>query len=156
MRLLGVHTNFVSFGMAKVSHNIFLSSEKHRAVDVPLVNYLLYCLSIELGLKAAILRVDNSKKRKSDLKYKIGHDLQKLLNDFEKCSLGEGVLNRADRTALEAINPYYKKKGLEFISGELQVALLKGMSDFPALSALRLTALKVDELLEANKFFIND
>lgn len=156
MRLMGVETNFVSYGMAKVSHNIFLSSENHRAVDVPLVNYLLYCLSIELGLKASILRLDNSKKRKDYLKYKIGHDLQKLLKDFEKCSLGRDVLDEADRIALGQINPYYKNKGLEFITSELQVALLKGMSDFPNLGVLRLTAVKVDDLLKSNEFYIND
>ncbi|MFZ2886268.1 MAG: hypothetical protein WA021_00435, partial [Minisyncoccia bacterium] len=121
MKLLGVSTNFASYGMAKMSHGIFLASENYRATDVPLVNYLLYCLSVELGLKASILRLDNSKANKKILKEHTGHDLVKMHSEFDLEY--PSVLDDADGEALKAINPFYKNKGLEFMTAELQIAL---------------------------------
>jgi HEPN domain len=88
---------------AKIVH------DKKGGVFTP--TYYLVCHSIELSLKAFLLRSGSSKKEL----IRLGHDLECLLNIAEHEDLGKHMrVSGSGRSAIKMINPYYKEKGLNY------------------------------------------
>lgn len=155
VKLETVNVNITSFGLAKMSNGLFNASENYSATDIPLLNFFLYCASIELGLKASILSVDNSKNQKVDLKSKdIGHDLEKIYSRFKFLFPEEELFLPCDVQALQKINRFYRDKGIEYITLPMIMVLMKGMSAFPQLSEIRAVAKKVNLFISGYKLFI--
>jgi len=146
--------NFTPYAMAKMSDGLFNASENYNAKDTPTLNYFLYCASIELGLKAGILSQDNSLANKKHLKGPaISHDLQNLYQYFLNYFGTENLFDANDIAVLDKINPFFKTKGLEYITTDVIVALASGLSAFPKLSDLKNIALKMNKFLINNGYF---
>jgi hypothetical protein len=125
-----------------------------KATDIVLLNYFLFCASIELGLKAAILSIGNSATAKEEMK-RIGHDLVKAYARFRTSFPANDLLDANDQAALAKINPFFKKKGLEYITGDVVEALMNGLSAFPSETEILTAAQKVNSFLQEQDYFKN-
>lgn len=143
------------YALARMSRDMFGAGKHYKTDDkVPLIKYYLFCASIELGLKAAILATDCTSKRKKHLRSEIGHDLEKAVGECSKL-YGLGFLKKSDLEVIRKINPYFKGKGLEYFTGEMMQAMGKGYKALPKVGELKATADKVQKFLKANKHFID-
>ncbi len=147
--------NFTPYALARMSNGLFKATESYKEDDMPTLKYFLYCASIELGLKASILSADNSKVANDKLKNKVGHDLIKANNLFLKKNSKEIILDNNDLVSLTKINPFFKNKGLEYITIDVIVELMNGLSKFPDLEDIRRIAKKVNMYLLNHKLHIN-
>ena len=148
-----VHINFTPYALARLSNAIY-NTTLHYDDDAPIGEYLLWCISIELGLKAAILSKNNSKSRQKKNKNEIGHDLIKAGEAFH-VKFGYKLFDKKDIQALNQINPYFKNKSMEYFEIETIVALMKGLSTFPDLNNIKTVATKVNKFLSENKYFVD-
>lgn len=148
-----MHINFTPYAMARMSDGLFNSSENYMS-EMSILNFFLLSASIELGLKSSILSKDNSAGKKKALKT-ISHDLEKAYLEFQKDFNNQNVMDAQDLITLGKINPFYKQKGLEYITTDVIVALMNGLSSFPSLEELRRVATKVNSFLQMNKLYIN-
>lgn len=149
----GLVINFTPFAQAKMSNGLFQCVEGYTATDMPVLNYFLYCASIELGLKASILSTDNSPAKKRAMRRPIGHDLEMAYAAFETAWPATPLFDSADLVAMGKINPFYRQKGLEYVTMDVIVQLLHGLSGFPAMHDIRAVALKVNDFLKRHEFF---
>jgi len=147
------HINFTPIALAKMSNGLFLCSTAHKA-DIVLLNYFLYCAAIELGFKASILSMDNSQAAKAAMR-KLGHDLAKVHQRFLDLFPRVELLDSDDQVALEKINPYYRKKGLEYVTADVLGELAAGLSSFPSPTEIQVVAQKVNTFLQQRRFFID-
>lgn len=141
------------YAMARMSRHMFGAGRDYTTDErAPLIKYYLYCASIELCLKAAILAEDCTQKQKDFLRDKIGHNLEKAIN---KCSKSHDLsfLDKDDWNAIRQINPFFKGKGLEYFTVEMMGAALNGYKALPSIGELEIAAAKVQKFLEANKHF---
>lgn len=142
------------YALARFSHNFFKMTTEHiTESDSFLPHLYLYCVSIELGLKAAILAEDCTEKSKGYIK-ELGHDLLKVRDRFEEI-YGTDWLNTENITVLKQINPYFKSKGLEYFTIEVLGIALKGFKQLPKVEQLQACAEKINNFLEQNNYFIN-
>ncbi len=124
------------------------------------VPYHLYCLGIELALKALYINKnpgDLPKLKSPDF----GHNLIKNLEAAEK-ALEKNLANTKEREILSQLGNYYghdgKKvlKAFEYFSGlNIKVSMMKAYTDLPSLSELDLYSKKLLQELEQIKFNIN-
>lgn len=142
--------NFTPYALASMSDGLFRVIESYRENVIPTLRYFLYCVSIELGLKASILMVDNSKVVKSELREKVKHNLIKVYNLFFK-KTNETILNENDLINLRKINPFFYKKGLEYTTTDVIEELMKGLSSLPDLENIRIIAEKINQYILKNK-----
>lgn len=151
--------NVTPHALAKMSNGLFDVSEKcpdQPNAGAPLLNYFLYCASIELGLKAAILSVDNSEAKKKLLRFKPnGHDLVNVHAQFQVDLPNRNVLGANDLGAIQKINPFFRDKGLEYVTLDVITELVTGMASFPELAEIRQAAAKVNEFLKSEEFFVS-
>ena len=139
--------------MALTSDDLFKMAAAHQKGDhVPLAKYYVLCVSIELGLKAAVLASGCTSERKGYIK-RLSHDLVAVHEGFAKTF--SSPLGAVDLEAISKINTYFKNKSLEYIKADLLVAALKGFQDFPEVDVLVEAARKVSDFLRSNDFFIN-
>jgi len=141
--------------MAQRSEDFHKASESYRPEKgYPVINHFLYLVSIELGLKSAILSVDCSKDNIEKLKKKpFGHNLLKCIEEFEKIT-GNSLFDKGDIKALEDINTYYKNKGLEYFTADMMPLLVTAYKGLPDIDTIRTCSKKVNEYLVANKYFV--
>lgn len=159
MKLLGVQFEFRPFAIAKTSDGIFRLLDGNTEQDIPkTLLFLLYSTSIELGLKAAILSKDNSQGKQKYLALEIGHDLEKTYEDFLVVFQGQEILDQNDLKAVRKINPYFRKKGLEFFSSDsgIIIELMKGMRNLPSLSDIEEVAQKINIFISDKNLFIEN
>lgn len=143
------------YALARMSRHMFGASVDYRTDDrVPLIKYYLFCASIELGLKSAILADDCTNDRKKFLRNKVGHNLIKVVTECEGIHKLD-FLDEEDLKIIEKINPYFKGKGLEYFTIEMMEAALTGYTKLPAIDDLQRVAQKVQDFLEGNKYFID-
>lgn len=146
--------NFTPYALAKMSNGLFTATELYKEEDVLTLKYFLYCTSIELGFKASILSVGNSKKVKDELKYTVRHDLIKVNNLFIQ-RMNIDILDTNDLLSLKKINPFFKTKGLEYVTTDVIVELANGTPNLPGLRDIRSIAEKINKYLLKNKLYIN-
>jgi hypothetical protein len=141
------------YGMAKTSHDMFLMADAHPVEEsVPLAQYYVFCASIEIGLKAAILGNDCTSGNKKAIKG-FRHDLCKVHEAFKKTYASPW--DEDDLKSISAINPYFSKKGLEYFTMDVIAALLKGFKEIPDINSIREAARKVNDFLKSKNFFID-
>lgn len=141
------------YGMALMSDDLYQSSEGHRPSRFPLVNYFLYCSSVELGLKAAILYVDCSEERLLEL-IKIRHNLTKLLNMYKKI-VSTDFFESHEELVLRKMNKFYKDKGLEYFTSVVIGEALMGYSNMPSIEGLKSVGTKVNAYVKDEGYFID-
>lgn len=112
-----------------------------------------YCLSIELGLKAAIFAKAPDRDTKAQLK-KMGHDLVALLNRFEQ-DWCVAALEAEQRAHVERISGYFHRKGLEYFTGEMMMAIMQGWRDLPEPAELEAAAASINRFLASHNHFID-
>lgn len=142
------------FASAKMSHHLFNMARTYgEDGDAWLARTYLYCASIELGLKASILGLDCTVAEKKRMKA-IGHDLIVLKDEFEKAH-GIVIFDPEDVDAMNRINGYFMRKGIEYFDITVLTSAMQGFSDMPKVEELEAVALKVNAFLASNDFFIN-
>lgn len=145
--------------MAKLSEDFLLTSRSYNPRHVPLANYYLKCLSVELGLKASIIAFSDPKKRKDlilELSYKnkgYGHNLKSLITRYEK-DCDEAIFSKKDKQEIEKINIYYNKKDLEYFTLAIIKLSMNAYDKLPRIDTLDKVAEKVNKFLRRNKYFI--
>ncbi len=144
--------NITPFGQARMSNGLFHCAETCRKDDPVLLKYLLYCLSIEFGLKAAILSIDGSEKKEKELK-SISHNLVDVYEEFCLAFPGPRILDAADLKVLERISPHFAGKGLEYIT-DVKREILRAYKDFPTIEDMQTVSGKINKILIRNKFFM--
>ena len=138
------------FAMARKSHHLFRMARGYAdQPDARLARLYLYCVSIELGLKAALLDHDSTKG--PDLRA-ISHDLVQLMDQF-KNTFGFDLFGTDDVTAIKKINPYFKGKDLEYVEPAVVTSLMKGSKDMPLPTELEAAVEKVDTYLGDKGYF---
>jgi hypothetical protein len=98
------------------------------------VPYYLTCHAVELALKAflRLRRVPSE-----TLKKKLGHDLEKLLEQADDEHLAEYLTPDArQRSALKRVNTYYRHKVLEYFSRRQPLRGPEGLSNLGTLDSL--------------------
>jgi hypothetical protein len=141
--------------MACNSHHLFAMAHAYdMGAEVPLSRYFLYCASIEIGLKAAILARDCSTDGKKRIKA-MGHDLLKVNANFE-AEYSVALLDaETDQWVLGQINPFFVRKGLEYFTGELLGIARSAFGALPSLTKLGQIAEKVNGFLRGQEYFLN-
>lgn len=141
--------------LAKMSNHFHVASEKHDTGDekISLFRYYLFCVAIELGLKAAILSVDCTDEKK-ELNKKIGHD---LLRAIEVCKEGFDLsfLDAEEVESIGAINNYFKGKDLEYFTLDMLISCLKGYKDLPSIESIESASTKINSFIHAQNMFID-
>lgn len=153
VKISTIKFNFTPFALANTSVNLFDMVESFSGKGTPILRYLIYCMSIELGLKSIVLGINNSVEIKKFLKYKFGHDLVKIYNFSKK--IADFRLSQDEVNTITKINPYYMSKGLEYYTIDVITSLANGLSDFPDVGSLKLICLKIKSYLILNKFYNN-
>jgi hypothetical protein len=152
--LEGAQFNMTPYVLAHLSRDFHLASESYSPTDIfPIVNFYLYCASIELGLKAAILSFGNTDTAKAKNK-QIGHDLIAAHAEYES-KAGKPLFDTAELAEIAKVNPLFKAKALEYFLPDMMVSMLRAFTNFPTLADIRNASLKVRSLLAANGEFIN-
>ena len=141
------------YAMAKMSEDLHMSSKNYKPDRFPLVNYFLYCASIELALKAAILSSDFHESQLVELK-NISHNLHQLINRYESVVQNDFLLND-EKQVLIKMNKYYKDKGLEYFTNVVMEQSLQAFKNFPDLNTLEKVSIKLNAYIVSNQYFIN-
>jgi len=117
------------------------------------VPYYLYCRSIELSLKSFLLSKGVSKEI---LKKKLGHNLEKIINEAESLGLNDVVvIAKQHRIELKKANEYYVSKGFEYFEVLKAVTGYQNLPDLLSLSEMASLLVLNIELVcmgEANNF----
>ena len=142
------------YAMARMSHHFFEAGRQYVPVgkEVPLVKYYLYCASIELAAKAAVLATDCTPEHKEQLRKQIGHDLVKALTKLTD-HYDTNFLGEADHEVIAKVNPYFKGKGLEYFTLEMMGVALTGYKALPAIADLEAVAVKLQEFATSHQHF---
>lgn len=140
------------YALAMMSDDMHKSSQGYKPVRFPLINYYLYAASIELGLKSAILSVECSEQKKKQLK-NIGHNLEELIAVYE-AEVNSNFFKASETQVVLAVNKYFSNKSLEYFTETMLEAALRGFTSFPNIKDLEKVSEKVNNYLEANKFFL--
>lgn len=140
--------------LAKSAHHMFCMAKNYAAEgDAFLMRQYLFCVAIELGLKAAILGEDCTPDQKKALK-DIGHDLLRLSAEFT-ATFGSSLFDQADMAALALINDHFRQKGLEYFTMPVLKSTLHGRQGMPTLEAMQTVAGKVDAYLAERDFIVD-
>jgi hypothetical protein len=149
-----VQAVFTPFVMARMSEDLFRSSESYRPDErFPLINFFLYCASIEIGLKSAILSKDCTQKNKARIK-KCGHHLDKVLSEFE-ADFNYSLFTNNEESTIFAANVYYRDKGLEYFTTPVLGSMLRAFDDFPPIDNIAVASRKVNDYIVSEKYFID-
>ncbi|MGK2740504.1 hypothetical protein ACSHT0_06380 [Tepidicaulis sp. LMO-SS28] len=140
------------YAMAQISDDFFMMADTNLEKRAfPLARYYILCASIEVGLKAAILAEDCTAERKELLR-QLGHDLLKIHKRFEESY--PRIWDLEDASTVTKINPFFKKKGLEYFTSDVLYASAQGYKDFPPIDDVRFAAGKVNAFLKAHDLFL--
>lgn len=104
---------------------------------VSLARYYLFCLAIELALKAGILARQSSYSAKD-----ASHDLVILAEDFTSI-VDANLVNAEDKKLLIALNAYYYKdrgsvKALVYFEAIMKEQALKGYRNLPSIERVEI------------------
>ena len=136
--------------MATMSDQMFLAGEGIDASVKPNIGrYYCYGVSIELAFKAAIL---SSTSPTPNLAKEIGHDLEKAFNRF-KDNFSTTFLTEQDIEVTNKLNPFFKRKKLEYCGGEMAYAILTGYKDLPSIEDTQRTSKKLNDWIKSQNLF---
>ena len=147
------HINITPYALAKISEAFYFASKNYQASEIFTFNYFLYCASIEIGLKSAILSKDNSFENKKTVKQNIRHDLIKAIGKFEQYFNGQTIINSKDCESIKKINNFYKEKGLEYFTIDVITSAVNGGKGFPELSEIENISKKIVNFIKENKYW---
>ena len=138
--------------MARTAHHFFTMSHGYdTGKEIPFARHYLYCASIEIGLKAAILANECSEARKKFIK-SLGHDLTKACGSFQQF-YGSDLWSADDIEAVTAINPFFANKGLEYFTIDVLVDTVNGSAELPDIGRIEQAAKKVNAFVLERQFF---
>jgi hypothetical protein len=141
------------YSLARSAHHLFAMARQYTdEKDSSLTRQYLYCVAIELGMKAALLNKDSSAASRSIIKKQIRHDLARLIETF-RSAYDLDLFDGDDLTAIAKINPYFEYKDLEYFEASIVDQMATGRRDLPTLEALEAASGKVDAFLAERKFF---
>ena len=146
--------NVSSYGWAKFCQHAYAMAAgypDHDASRGPKLYF--YSLAIELGLKAAIFAKSPRAETKVELK-ELGHNLVALLDRFER-DWGFAPVGAEERAHVDHVNDYFRRKGLEYFTGEMLVAIMNGWRDLPDPEELGGTAASLNAWLASQAYFVN-
>lgn len=152
-RLSSGEINFTPYGMARISEGLLKASENYYSKKMPVVNYFLICASIEIGLKSIILSKSNSNINKKKIK-KLNHDLIDIYQEVFKIEQNIKITDK-ELEIIKSINPHFKNKGLEYLTGTMIEQIAHGLSNFPNLKELTKIALKIHIFIDSKNYFNN-
>ena len=139
------------YAMANISDDLFRMGENFiQGKIIPLAQYYVYCASIEIGLKSAILAIDCTKEKKKLIK-DMGHDLVAARLEFEKTY--QSLWDASDLEVVENINPFFKHKGLEYFTLDVLTMTLRGFKELPEISKVANASQKVNDFIVDKEFF---
>jgi hypothetical protein len=147
--------NFTPYALARMSDSFFRLTKSYKGKDTLIPKYFLYCVSIELGLKSSILSIDDSKTVKDKLKKEVSHNLITAYDLFLENNPRVTVFSEDNLKSLKKVNTYFKNKSLEYITSDLIIQLMNGLSNLPKLRDIRGIAEKVNKFLLKKKLYIN-
>lgn len=143
--------NLTPYALYKISRAFYKAAKNYDSNEYFLVNLFFYGASIEIGLKSAILSINNSDERKNFVHYKIGHDLNKCVEEFNKSYKDQEIITAIDEIYISKLNKYYKEKGLEYCTGDVILALANGGKDFPEMINIEKISDKITSFLDSKK-----
>ena len=139
--------------LASFSHHIFnMCSDYGTENKGFLAQSYLFCVSIELGLKAAIVAIDCNDESKKLIK-SLGHDLIAVHDCFKK-HYQKQIFDQSDFDVLESVNAHYHRKGMEYFSPQVMLSMMRAYKDFSSLEELHQTAAKLNGFLNENELFV--
>lgn len=147
------HGVLTPYAMARISEDLYLASLNYTPVGRPIINYYLFAVSIEIGLKSAILSIDYTESSKMKIK-QLGHDLSKLVDCYQ-ADFEQDYFSCDEQEVISQINQFYRDKSLEYFTTSMLRQALLGFKDFPPLEELSMIAGRVNTLLKANEYYIN-
>jgi len=145
--------NFTPYALALASQELRDAALLLRTSRFPVTNFLLFAMSIELGLKAAVLNRDNTQQMKDRLKGQVGHDLLKANEEYESATAST-LFNTADEVALQKLNRFFKGKHLEYFTVVMIEAMYQAFAGFPPLDEIAECSRKVSEMLAGQNNFL--
>ena len=146
------HGVLTPYAIARFSEDLYLASLNYTP-DRPMINYYLFAVSIEIGLKSAILSIDCTEDSKTKIK-ELGHDLSRLVDCYQ-AELGRDYFSCDEQAIISQINQFYRDKSLEYFTTPMLRQALLGFKDFPPLEELSMIAGKVNMLLKDNDYYTN-
>jgi hypothetical protein len=148
------HFNLSSYGWAKFCQHAHAMAAGYPDGDATRGPKLyFYSLAIELGLKAAIFAKSPLPATKSELR-DLGHNLIALLDRFEQ-DWSIAALGTEERAHVNRVNDYFRRKGLEYFTGEMLMAIMNGWRDLPDPQALEGVAASINAFLASHNYFID-
>ena len=140
--------------MARTAHHFFTMSHGYESGrEIPFARHYLYCASIEIGQKAAILANECSAVRKKLIK-SFGQDLTKAWGSFQQF-YGSQLWSAEDIAAVTAINPFFVNKGLEYFTIDVLIDTASGSKGLPDIGRIERAAKKVNSFIVERQFFKN-
>ena len=145
---------FTPYAMSKSSSHFYEMAKLYCADGSEFLPRLhLFGMSIEVGLKAAILVDACTAKARRYIQYELGHDLLKVRRYFENLYDAQ-LFNDEDGVTLDAINQPYRERAFQFFTPPMLESVLSGYKDLPDIANVRKLAEKVQSYLVAHKHFI--
>lgn len=142
------------YALAKSAEHFFEMATAYSANgSARAARLYIYCVAIELGLKAGIRAKDWSKENRERVRRKIGHNLTEAARECEE--IYGVLLSEEARATIDEINPYFKRKELEYFEPAMMELMLRGYSGLPSFEAMRDAASEVISFLRNQEFFIN-
>ncbi|HCC04955.1 TPA: hypothetical protein DEP58_01450 [Patescibacteria group bacterium] len=152
-----LNVSLTPYAFAKMSNHFYNATLEYKIKNenISLFYFYMHSVAIELALKASILSKDSSKGKIDFVKNKIGHDLEKAMNEFSKLFDSSFLKNR-DVDAIHKISPFFKEKGLEYFTLPIKYEMFTGGKNLPELEHLRRASDKLNSFLVMNDFFISN
>jgi len=155
VQVKGTMAAMTPYAMSRMSGQMYQAALDYTGDEkIPFVKYYLHCASIELGLKASILAIDCTPEKKEFLKNRLGHNLEKAINQAGK-KHDLSFLNKSDRATISKVNPFFKGKGLEYFTIEMLTEAVTGFKKLPSIGALEAVARKIQTFQDEHQRFIN-
>lgn len=140
--------------LAKIADDFHNSATLYNNIkNFSLATYSMYLSSIERGLKAAILSRGCTQARKCFLAKCIGHDLEKVIEEFEIHFTN--ILSSEDKINIKKVNKLYFKKGFDYFSDEMLGEMFNGYKNLPELKVIMNISKKVNKFIIDKQYFLN-
>ena len=147
-----VQGRFRPFGIARMADDLFNMAHQYTAGEGrPLAQYYVYCVSIELSFKSAILAHDCSADKIAQLK-KLSHDLGEVHKCFAE--IHGPILDEQDLEAIQRINPLFRSKSLEYFNEQMLESVLRGFREFPDIREVASAAQKLNAFIHKHRLFV--